>query len=257
VGNSMRIRVVVASWSLALAAGSAVPAQAQPPAVALLTNGSVMRPGDCLRLEALAIDYVPGPFATRVTYSFDEPTVVRNQEGAESTVSRSAQVRRPAGPSLDALRPLQPLLLDDTFCFGQGSAPGQYRVDVALLSGSSGPPFATLTTCVVFDGDGPGPAATGPVCGFLVRGVSRVYAPDTIVLDAELPASGYYRAAIVRGGAADAVLHAWVDQTGPRELTVSASDLGRADGPTVDLVVFEQFRGASSTVVRLSLPRKH
>ena len=255
--NSMRIPGVVASWGLALAAGSAVPAQAQPPAVALRTNGSIMRAGDCLRLEALAIDYIPGPFATRVTYRYDEPTVVRDKDGAESTGSRSVQVQRPAGPSLDALRPLQPLLLDDTFCFGQGSAPGHYRVEVALLAGSSGPSFGTLTTCAVFDDGGPNPGEAEPGCGFLVRGVKRVDSADTVVFDAELPASGYYRAAILRGGAIDAVLDAGVYQTGRRELTVISPHLGGADGSTVDLVVFEQFRGASSTAVRLSLPRKH
>ena len=253
----MRIPIIVAAWSLALAAGSAVPAQAQPPAVALRTNGSIMRPGDCLHLEALAIDYVPGPFATRVTYRYEEPMVVRDKEGEESTVSRSVQVQRPAGPTIDSLRPPQPLLLDDSFCFGQGSAPGQYRVDVDLLSGPSGPSFATLTTCVAFDRDGPSPAAAGPGCGFLVRGVSRIDSPDSVVLDAELPASGYYRAAILRGGSTDAVLDAVVYQTGARDLMVFSPDLGRTDGRTIDLVVFEQFRGASSTVVRLNLPRKH
>jgi hypothetical protein len=167
------------------------------------------------------------------------------------------QVQRPAGPSLDALRPLQPLLLDDTFCFGQDSAPGQYRVEVALLAGSSGPSFGTLTTCAVFDDGGPHPGDAAAGCGFLVRGVKRVDSADTVVFDAELPASGYYRAAILRGGAIDAVLDAGVYQTGRRELTVISPHLGGADGSTVDLVVFEQFQGASSTAVRLSLPRKH
>jgi len=36
--------------------GAVGPASAQSPVVALRTSGSIVRPGDCLRLEALALD---------------------------------------------------------------------------------------------------------------------------------------------------------------------------------------------------------
>jgi hypothetical protein len=253
--GSRWIPAALAALAVATSFGAMPRAQGQAPAIALRTNGSIMRPGDCLRIEAFALEYVPGPLATRVTYRFEESVLVRNSEGAEAPASRSAQVQRPVGPRIDALTPFQPLLLDDTFCFGQGTPPGRYRVEVALLAGSSGPSFGTLTTCAVFDDGGPRQAEAGPGCGFLMRGVKRVDSADIVVFDAELPASGYYRAAILRGGAVDAVLEAGVYQTGPRELTVMSPDLGRADDSTIDLVVFEQFRGASSTAVRLSLPR--
>jgi hypothetical protein len=255
--GSRWIPAALAALAVATSLDAMPRAQGQAPAIALRTNGSVMRPGDCLRIEAIALEYVPGPFAARVTYRFEEFLLVRDKEGAEAPASRSAQVQRPVGPSIDALTPFQPLLLDDTFCFGQGTAPGHYRVEVALLAGSSGPPFGTLTTCALFDDGGSRPAEAGPGCGFLVRGVRRVDSADIVVFDAELPASGLYRAAILRGGAVDAVLDAGVYQTGPRELTVMSPEFGRADGSTVDMVVFEQFRGASSTAVRLSLPRKN
>ena len=255
--GSRWIPAALAALAVATSLGAMPRAQGQAPPIALRTNGSIMRPGDCLRIEAFALEYVPGPLAVQVTYRFEESVLVRDREGAEAPSSRSAQVQRPAGPPIDALMPFQPLLLDDTFCFGQGTAPGHYRVEVALLAGSSGPSFGTLTTCAVFHDGGPLPAQAGPGCGFLVRGVKRVDSADIVVFDAELPASGYYRAAILRGGAIDTVLDAGVYQTGPHELTVISPHLGGADGSTVDLVVFEQFRGASSTAVRLSLPRKH
>jgi hypothetical protein len=229
-------------------------ALAQSPVVALRTNGSIVRPGDCLRLEALALDYVSGPLAAQVTYRYSAPVVITDKDGAESASTRPAEVRRPAGPVIDALDRWQLHLLDDTFCFGQGGPAGRYDVEVALRSGASGPPFATLRTCVMFeDPDAPG-AAVGEGCGFLVRGLKRAETEDLLVFDADLPSGGSYRGAILRGGTVEAVIDAGVNQTGPRELTVLVPALGRPTGGGVDLVLVEQFGKASSTVPRLPVP---
>ena len=229
-------------------------ALAQSPVVALRTNGSIMRPGDCLRLEALALDYLGGPVSAQVTYRYTAPVVVRNQDGVESVSSRASEVRRPMGPVIDALDRLQLHLIDDTFCFGQGGTPGPYNVEVALRSGASGSPFATLTTCVLFeDPDGPAaPANSG--CGFLVRSLKRAETEDFLVLDADLPSGGLYRGAILRGGTVEAVLDGGITATGPHELTVLVPAFNRSSGAAVDLVIVDQLGKASSTVPRLTIP---
>lgn len=238
--------VVTLGWG---AAGSSL---AQNLTVALRTNGSIMRPGDCLRLEALALDDIAGPLAAQVTYRYDKPVLAKDKDGKESTTSQATELRRPAGPALDALDRQQPLLLDDTFCFGQGGSPGRYDVEVALLSGRTGPTVATLRTCVVFDdadavATQPGTAG----CGFLVRGLKRAEADGTLVFDADVPDGGFYRGAILRGGNVETVVDSGIFKTGPNELTVLVPMLSRLSEGTVDLVVVEQFGRASSTAARL------
>jgi hypothetical protein len=235
----------VATWGLA------GPVAAQSPVIALRTSASVVRPGDCLRLEALALDDVAGPVSAQVTYRFDAPVVLKDEDGKETTSTRAAEIRRQPGPVLDTLSRLQLHLLDDTFCFGQGGTPGPYRVEVALRSGASGSPFATLKTCVMFE-DPDAPASAGrPGCAFLVRGLTRAEGDSYLVFDADLPSGGFYRGAILRGGTVEAVLDAGITQTGSHELTVVTPPLNRTPGGTVDLVVVDQFGQASSTVPRL------
>lgn len=237
-------------------AGSAGDAIAQNPVVALRTSASIARPGDCLRLEALALDDVAGPVSAQVTYRYSAPLVVKDEDGKEKTTGRPAEVKRQPGAVLDGLNRQQLQLLDDTFCFGQGATPGPYNVEVALRSGAGGAPFATLRTCVLFqDPDAPQAASTGsaPGCGFLIRGLKRVDSPEFLVFDGDLPESGFYRGAILRGGAVEAVLDAGITQTGAHELSVVVPALSRSPGGTVDLVVVDQFRQASTTVPRLPL----
>ena len=235
--------------------GLAGPALAQSPVVALRTSASMVRPGDCLRLEALALDYVSGPVSAQVTYRYAAPLVVRDEDGKETTTTRVAEIRRPAGPVIDGLDRMQLHLLDDTFCFGQGATPGPYDVEVALRSGSSGPPFSTLKTCVLFEDPDAPAAAAGPGCGFLVRGLKRAETEDLLVFEADLPADGFYRGAIARGGTVEAVLDAGIAQTGAHELTVLVPAFSRMNGGAVDLVLVDQSGKASSTVPRLPVPR--
>jgi len=240
--------------SVPAAAGHAL---AQNPVVALRTSASLVRPGDCLRLEALALDDVAGPVSTQVTYRYTAPLVVKDEEGKEKTTTRAAEVKRQPGPVLDSLNRQQLQLLDDTFCFGQGATPGPYNVEVALRSGASGAPFAVLKACVLFqDPDAPpaASAAAAPGCGFLIRGLKRADTPEFLVFDADLPESGYFRGAILRGGTVEAVLDAGITQTGAHELSVIVPAFNRSGAGSVDLVVVDQFRLASSTVPRLPLP---
>lgn len=234
--------------------GSASPAFAQSPVVALRTSGSIVRPGDCLRLEALALDDVWGPLSAQVTYRFSAPVVVRDKDGAESVSTRAAEVRRPAGPVIDALNRQQLHLLDDTFCFGQGGAPGPYEVEVALRSGTSGSPFTTLKTCVLFEDPDAPAAGDGQGCGFLVRGLKRAESTDFLVFDADLASGAFYRGAILRGGAVEAILDSGITQTGPRELSVLIPPFSRSSAGVVDLVIVDQFGKRSSTVPRLQVP---
>jgi len=54
-------------------------------------------------------------------------------------------------------------------------------------------------------------------------------------------------------GAVEAVLDAGITQTGAHELSVIVPALNRSGSGSVDLVVVDQFRQASSTVPRLPL----
>ena len=254
---STRLSIPALTYAVGLImAGMAGDAIAQTPVVALRANASVVRPGDCLRLEALALDDVAGPVSAQVTYRYTAPLVVKDEEGKEKTTTRAAEIRRQPGPVLDALSRQQLHLLDDTFCFGQGATPGPYNVEVALRSGAGGSAFATLKTCVLFQ-DPDAPPASGaagvPGCGFLIRGLKRAETPEFLVFDADLPESGFYRGAILRGGTVEAVLDAGITQTGAHELSVIVPALNRSGSGSVDLVVVDQFRQASSTVPRLPL----
>lgn len=254
MGTTLRIIVFAAALVGLPGWGLVGQALGQSPVIALRTNASMVRPGDCLRLEALALDDVSGPLSAQVTYRYTAPVVVKDKDGAESASTRAAEVRRAAGPVIDALNRLQLHLLDDTFCFGQGATPGPYDVEVALRSGASGSPFATLRTCVMYEDPDAPAAAAGQGCGFLVRGLKRAETEDFLVFDADLPPSAFYRGAILRGGAVEALLEAGITQTGPHELGVLIPAFSRPSGGAVDLVIVDQFRKASSTVPRLPVP---
>jgi len=251
--TAAHIRLTTAAVAGAVLCGMAQPSAAQSPVIALRTSASIVRPGDCLRVEALALDDVAGPLSVQVTYRYSAPLVVKQEDGKETTTTRPAEVQRPPGPVMDALSRSQLHRLDDTFCVGHGAAPGPYTVDVALRPSASGAPFARLSACVMFE-DPDAPAVVGgPACGFLVRGLKRAETEEVLVFDADLPSGAFYRGAIVRGGTVEAVLDGGISQTGPHELTVLVP-ASCAGGGMVDLVLVDQFGRASSTVPRLSVP---
>jgi hypothetical protein len=246
---------------IAVAAGRSVDAQWHTSILALRTNGSVMRPGDCVRLDLLSLDAMPVPLATRVTYRYTEPITVKDEDGKETTTTRPATRALPASPLIDALAPLQRLPLDDTFCFGEGSLPGAYQVEVALLPSASGAPVATLRTCVVFDNAITAPEAAparpshAADCALHVRGVKRAEPGGTVYFDGNFPASGLYKVALIRNNRIEAVLDGGAYQSGPRELIVSWPVLETASGADADLVILDGATGASTTLARVTVPR--
>ena len=246
---------------LAAAAGRAVEAQWHASLLALRTNGALMRPGDCIRLDLLSLDVMPGPLTPRVTYRFTEAVTIKDEDGKDKTSTRPATRVIPAGPTMDGLAPLQRVPLDDTFCFGEGSLPGAYQVEVALAASATSAPLATLRTCVVFDHPdaSPAPGAAKPArasdCSLLIRGVRRAEPGGTIFFDGNFPASGLYRAALVRSSRVEAVLDAGVYQVGPREVMINWAAMQNAVGGDVDLVILDGETGASTTFARFAVPR--
>jgi len=251
---------LAAAIFIALAAGQSAQAQWHTSLLALRTNGSLMRPGDCVRLDLLSLDAMPGLLTTRVTYRYTEGVTVKDGDGKETTTTRPATRVLPAGPTVEGLAPLQRMPLDDTFCFGEGSRPGAYQVEVALTASATDAPFATLRTCVVFDNPNRGPApdatpsSSAAGCALLVRGVKRAEAGGTIYFEGDFPASGLYKAVLVRSNRIEAVLESGVYQTGPREVLVNWPALHNAGGD-VDLVILDGETGASTTLARLAVPR--
>lgn len=245
---------VGAALVVALGSAASLDAQWQTWAVGLRTNGSVMRPGDCLRVELLALEQVTGQFTTRVTYRFEEMLASKDKDGHESQSRRSASRERAPGPTLDTFDRFQASLLDDTFCFGQSSLPGPYDISVDMRMPSTGPSVGALRSCVVFDpGDAPSPA--GPGCSFLLRGVKRAESGGTFVFDGEFPEGAFYKAALIRGHRVEALIEGGIYRTSPHELVISSPDLQGAAGGDMDLLLFDQASGRSTTLARLTLPR--
>lgn len=252
---------LAAAIFIALAAGQSAQAQWHASVLSLRTNGSLMRPGDCVRLDLLSLDAMPGSLTTRVTYRYTERVTVKDSDGKETTTTRPATRALPAGPAVEGFPPLQRMPLDDTFCFGEGTLRGAYQIEVALTASATAAPYATLRTCVVFDNPNarPAPEAAPPSseagCALLVRGVKRAEAGGNIFFDGHFPSSGLYKAALVRGDRIEAVLESGVYQTGPREVLINWPALHNAAGGDVDLVILDGETGASTTLARFVVPR--
>lgn len=233
-----------------LMAASAV--EAQSGNLALRTNGSLMRSGDCLRLEAVAFDYVPGPFVPQVRYTFTEAVPGGDAPGSSAPRGRLTHVDRPAGPTVNGMDLRQSILLDDTFCFGQGTDAGRYDIEVHLMAPDSDSSIGLLRTCVLHDvGSGEG---IDTDCGLRLRGVKRADSPDLLVFDGDFPGNGLYRAAVFRDHTIERVINAGVHQTGPHELVITAPGLWGAVATAVDLVLFDEATGNSTSLARLVIP---
>lgn len=255
--------------SAGLAAGvfacllSAAPADAQWHAsvLALRTSGSVVRAGDCVRLDLLSLEFVPGPITPRVTYRYTESVTVTDSEGRTTTTTRPATRDLPPGPAIDGLAPLQRAPLDDSLCFGEGTLPGVYLIEVALRQGSSASPLATLRTCVVFEpasANAAAPAGTRQAtadCALLIRGVKRAESGGTIVFDGNFAQSGYYKAALVRNNRVEAVIDDGLFQSDAHEFVINAPQLQQAAGGDMDLVILDASTGTSTTLARFVVPR--
>jgi hypothetical protein len=237
---------------VALAPGAAF-AQAPPFAIALRTSGSTMRSGDCVRIDAVALEPLPASLAFRLTYRYREPVTVKDADGRAKTTTRAVEVTRPSSPTIESLDRLQSMRLDDRFCFGAGSLPGAYLIDAVLSYGAGGTVAGVLRTCVVFD-DGMAPVSSAS-CGLWLRGVQRVDASDTLAIDGDVLTDGAYRAVVFRADLPEGTEDTGAYASGAHELIVSSPGLARSAGHPVDVVVFDYASGRSSTLARVSLPR--
>jgi hypothetical protein len=248
--------------AVVIALVAAQPAQAQwhSSVLALRTSGSVVRPGDCVRLDLLSLDFVPGPLTPRVTYRYTERVRVKDSDGKETTTSKAATRELPAGPLVDALAPMQRMPLDDSLCFGEGTLPGVYQVEVAVSPSPSGSPVTTLRTCILFENVDAKPAAGTDLskpaaeCPLLIRGVKRAEAGGTIYFEGNFPASGFYKAALVRNNRIEALFESGVFRTDQHELVINSSQMQHAAGGDLDLVILDGATGASTTLARFVVP---
>ena len=231
-----------------------VDAQWQTSAVALRTNGSIMRAGDCLHLDLVTFDQLPGPFTTRVTYRFDEAVTVTDQDGKETQATRPVTRQLPVGPTLDLVAPFQRVQLDDSLCFGEGTLPGAYEVEVSMRYTVGSAAFGTLRTCVVFDDAATPASAKASSCRLLLRGVKRAESSGTIVFEGDFPPSGLYKAALIRNNTIEAVIEGGVYRSGAHELVISSPELQDAAGGDMDLLVVDEASGWSTTLARLVIP---
>lgn len=234
------------AFALAPAAGVAW----QGNMLAVRTSGGILRPGDTLRVELLALDTVFGPFRARVRYRFAEGVTVRDEEGGEREELRERVLERPPGVAIESLAPGQTVLLDDTFHLGSASLPGAYHVEVDILELGLDRPSDTIRACAHLPDDG----RTETGCGFLLTGVGRINTGDWLTLVGRFPEHGWYRAALVRDGRVISLMDTGIYSTSRTELELTSPILPRLAGQTVDLVVHDPASNASATLSRLVIP---
>lgn len=237
--------------ALAILAGTAGAQQWPAGSLALATNGSSLTSGDCVRLTLVATDDTPGPFAPTVSYTFSEAVTVQDDKGTRRETRRVVR-ERTTGATIDRLAAGAVVVLDDSLCFGQGSAPGPYEITVRLSS--AGPPVARLTTCVDYHSDDAGrPAVAG--CSFALHGVVRRDSADALTLDARADGPGLYRLLVLRDDRLLHVIEGGVVFTGPRELSVFSPALADLGPAPVDLVLHDQSGNRSAATARLVIGR--
>jgi len=61
---------------------------------------------------------------------------VNDRQGLPHTIPVKRVIERPAGASLERLEAGASAVLDNTFCFGEGSTAGPYEITVSLASGN-------------------------------------------------------------------------------------------------------------------------
>lgn len=237
--------------ALAILAGAAGAQQWPAGSLVLVTNGSSLTSGDCVRLTLVATDDTPGPFAPTVSYAFSEAVTVTDDRGTRQEPRRVVRART-TGATIDGLAAGAVVVLDDSLCFGQGSAPGPYAITVGLSS--AGLPVARLTTCVDYHSDD---ARRPPVagCSFALHGVARRDSADALTLDARTDGPGLYRLLVLRDDRLLHVIEGGVAFTGPRELSVFSPALAGLGPAPVDLVLHDQSGHRSASTTRLVIGR--
>jgi len=237
------------AWASALGASQEWPASA----LALRTNGGVLRPGECVRLALVAMEDVSGPIRPRVSYGFDREVRIEDEDGKARTEVRPVSVQRDPGPAIEHLAAGTSLMLDDTFCVGQDSRPGPYAVTVDLTPGAAA--AFQLTTCVAFyPPDRPATDKDGR-CGYALRGVLRREGGGMLVFDAPGGSAVLSRLLLFRGERLERVIQDGLATVGEEELSVPAAAFDGLGPAPLDVVLHDQARHRSATLARVLPPR--
>jgi hypothetical protein len=213
--------------------------------LAVRTSGSVLRPGDQLRVELLALEEIPGPLVAQLTYRYSAPVTVRDEDGKETTRVETRTRQVPAAPQIMNLDRFRSIVLDDTFHLGEGSA-GEYTIEVAILTSGGRSTLGTIRSCVFYQ------KAEEAGCRVFVRGLKRAERADWLVLDGVFASEGRYTATILRAN--QVLAHAQTVFVGPNELHIVAPEIARFAGDTVDIVVHNHTLNLSSTLARVVVP---
>jgi len=225
--------------------------------LALRTNGSVVRAGDTLKVELIALADFTVPFSAQVSYRYNETITVRDEDGHESQAVRERVLTRAPTPVIDAIARLGSVLLDDTFSFGHGSRTGRYSVEVAILTGAAGRRAATIGTCVTFVDPEATPEERSRQlegCSLALHGVARVTGPGWITFEGIFPSEGRYSLVLVRDNRALSLVEYGGVPIGPRLLDLTSPALASLAGQTIDIVLHNHELARSTTLARLTVP---
>jgi hypothetical protein len=251
----MRTAVVALVVIVASIAGCCAASAQQWPAsaLALRTNGGALKAGECVRLALVATDDVTVPFQPVVRYTFSQTVTIEDEDKNTRNETRRVAVDRPPSAVIEQIGSGASVVLDDTFCFGQGTVPGAYEISVSLVS--SGLVEARLATCIEFHADAADAQPPPAGCGLALRGVLRRDPGETVVLDAVGAAGGLNRLLVLRGERLLRVLQDGLAPTGPSELSIAGSAFAGLGPAPVDLVLHDQAGHRSATLARLVIGR--
>lgn len=245
----------VFSGLLLLAAASAAAQSWPTSALALRTDGSSFREGQCVRLSLLALEDVGGPFVPKVSYGYEGSVTLKDPQGQPRTIPLKRTVERPARAALERLDAGTAAVLDDAFCFGMDSAAGAYEITVSLTSGNV--TIGTLAACVEFQPESVAGPAAASRCQFALRAVSKRSEANVLTLEGQWPfeGSGLFRLVFLRGDRVLSLLEGGLVAEGPGELTFVVPNLGVEGEAPVDLLLQDQWGGKATTLAGVVLQR--
>jgi hypothetical protein len=219
--------------------------------LAIRTSGTVLQPGDQLRVELVALEPVTVPFTAEVVYRWAEPVTVRDEDGHESQEMRGRSRTSPRTAVIDHLDRFKTVLLDDSFFFGSGCPAEQYAVEVNVHDGSGGSGIATLRSavfCKAYD-----KSTTDST--LVVSGVKAANSSNWVTLDGTFPPGGVYTVILFDETQLVAFVDTGINPTSPHTLDIVSPVLSSFQRRVLDLVVIDRIHDTSSTLARFTMPR--
>jgi len=234
---------------LGLIGALAAPAGAQTYDLAVRTSGTLLKPGDQLRVELVALERFNGPFTAQVVYRWDQQVTVRDEDGHESQATKTQTRTSPRTGAIESLDRFQSLLLDDSLFLGS-EAPARYQIEVTIYQSGTSRVMARLGSVVYFQAfpDKPEPGV------LVVRGVKRANSPEWVTLDGTFPTPARYSILVMDGRDVVDWLDNAVTVTGPHNLDIIAPRLARLTAHAVDLVIHDHLHGVSTTLAGFIMP---